>query len=112
MSTATGNRAETVAVEYLKNLKFKILERNWKTRWCEIDIIALRSKTVYFIEVKYRSSSHFGSAIEYITPTKLKQMRFAAEYWLALHAASDARLGGVAVSGPDYKIEDFVLIDD
>ena len=56
---------------------------NWRTRWCEIDIVSKDRKCVYFTEVKYRSSDRQGTGFDYITPKKLKQMSFAAEFWLA-----------------------------
>ena len=42
-----------------------------------------KKDVVYFIEVKYRKNDAFGSGIEYVTPKKLKQMKFAAEMWLS-----------------------------
>lgn len=58
--------------------------RNWKTKYCEIDIIAESESTRYFIEVKYRSS-YAGAGIDAITPKKLHQMRFAAELYSVHH---------------------------
>ncbi|HET8690265.1 MAG TPA: ribonuclease HII, partial [Candidatus Saccharimonadales bacterium] len=51
-----GQRAETAAADYLSLNKFKVLDRNWKTRWCEIDIVARSGDKVWLVEVKYRSS--------------------------------------------------------
>lgn len=82
-TTSTGREAEDAVAEYLKDGGHKILEQNWRTRWCEIDIISKKGKCVYFTEVKYRSNSAWGSGFDYITPKKLKQMKFAAEFWLA-----------------------------
>jgi Holliday junction resolvase-like predicted endonuclease len=58
------------------------LARNWRTKVCEIDIVANKNKIIYFVEVKYRSSDKQGSGFEYITPKKLSQMGFAAEIWV------------------------------
>lgn len=82
MSTATGNEAETRAAEYLEKAKYKILDRNWRTRYCEIDIVAQYKKTIWFVEVKYRRSGLQGAGYEYVTAKKLTQMRFAAEMWV------------------------------
>ncbi|MDQ3093850.1 MAG: YraN family protein [bacterium] len=77
-----GNFGEDSVTNYLTVQGFKILNRNWKTRWCEIDIVAHKEKTVYFVEVKFRNSNNWGDGLEYITPKKQKQMRFAAEMWM------------------------------
>lgn len=82
---STGHDAEARAAEHLKSLGFKIVEINWKTRYCEVDIIAMRKKMIYFVEVKYRSNSYQGRGIDYITPMKLNQMKFAAQMWVAEH---------------------------
>src|SRR4051812_8863182 len=84
-TTAVGRKAEEAVASHLRAHGYKVLEQNWRTRWCEIDIVATKAGTVYFIEVKFRSRSDWGSGIDYITPKKLKQMHFAAEFWLAGH---------------------------
>src|SRR5437762_3229260 len=78
-----GHDAEKEAADYLIGQGYKIIDINWKTRFCEIDIVALRGSSVYFIEVKYRSSSDFGDGLDYITPKKLQKMQFASELWVA-----------------------------
>lgn len=82
-TTSAGREAEALVAEELKHLGHKIISMNWRTRWCEIDIVSTHKKTVYFTEVKYRSSNAWGSGFEYITKQKLKQMHFAAEFWLS-----------------------------
>jgi putative endonuclease len=81
-TTITGSKAEVVVASYLKNLGFKIVERNWKTPTAEIDIVAIKDNRVYFIEVKYRSSLEAGDGFDYITDKKLKHMQRAAESWV------------------------------
>lgn len=81
-TTLLGKDAEQKVADYLHARKHKILAMNWRTRWCEIDIISTKDKVVYFTEVKYRSAQHWGEGLDYITPQKLKQMHFAAELWL------------------------------
>lgn len=109
MSTNTGRQAEDAAAKFLLSKKFEVLAQNWRTRWCEIDIVAKKKKIVYFVEVKYRKSSDFGGGLEYITPTKLKQMKFAAEFWISNNDWSgDFRLSAIEVSGLDFKITKFI----
>ena len=83
MSKDLGDRAETAVSSYLEKQGYTILNRNWRTRWCEIDIIAAKAGVVHFVEVKFRSHENQGGGFDYITPKKLKQMQFAAEFWLA-----------------------------
>ncbi len=81
-TTDIGKRAEDLVAQELKHKKHKIIVMNWRTRWCEIDVISTHKKTVYFTEVKYRSSDAWGDGFSYITKKKLNQMKFAAEMWL------------------------------
>lgn len=104
-----GRTAETQAAEYLKQHGFQIIEQNWRTRWCEIDLIALKNRIVYLVEVKYRHKNFHGSGLEYITPKKLQQMTFAANFWVQSHNwQGDYRLAAVEVSGPTYEITNFL----
>jgi len=80
----TGHLAETAAALFLERKGCRIIARNWRTPRCEIDIIAERSGMLYFCEVKYRVRATQGSGLDYITPAKLRQMRFAAESWACL----------------------------
>ncbi|HSW81605.1 MAG TPA: YraN family protein [Candidatus Saccharimonas sp.] len=91
MSTAIGRLAEDAAATFLRGKGFDILAQNWRTRWCEIDVVANKNSRVYFVEVKYRGNSQWGSGLEYITPRKLMQMHFAAEFWIASHGQRGAR---------------------
>ncbi len=57
-SKQLGNKGEDLASEYLQNLGYKILDRNYKTLFGEIDIIAKKGKTIAIVEVKTRISSN------------------------------------------------------
>lgn len=109
-ATEIGYVGESAAVEYLMNKGFKIVERNWKTRFCEIDIVARIKDTVYFVEVKTRASARYGAGIEYITPKKLGQMSFAAEFWVQAHNWSGKyQLSAIGIDGSNIVwIEDIV----
>lgn len=106
MSTEIGRRAEAAAATFLLRQGYKILERNWRTRWCEIDIVASKHRVLYFVEVKYRRTNLQGSGLDYITNQKLGQMHFAAEFWIACHAgaALDYRLSAVEVTGSMFEV--------
>lgn len=105
----TGRAAEDAAVQFLRSKGCVIIEQNWRTRWCEIDIIVKRDNIIYMCEVKYRRTSRQGTGIDYITPKKLTQMRLAAESWVQ-HATWDGpyQLCAIEVSGPAYRITNVI----
>lgn len=104
-TTETGRKAEAAAAEFLKRKGCKIIAQNWRTRMCEIDVIAERDGVVYFCEVKYRVTSKQGYGLDYITPKKLKQMHFAAESWVHAYGhQGDFQLCAVEVSGKNFSI--------
>jgi uncharacterized protein (TIGR00252 family) len=107
-STEVGRAAETCAADFLIARGYKIVDQNWRTRWCEVDIIAAKNNCVYFAEVKYRRTSLQGSGLDYITPKKLRQMQFAAQYWAAGHMCEDYNLAAVAVTGEPPQVTDFI----
>lgn len=109
-TTDTGRRAEQAVASHLQKQGYRILEQNWRTRWCEIDVVAQKDKTVFFVEVKYRKTTNQGDGLEYITPKKLQQMAFAAEFWVAQHRWSEEyTLAVAAVSGDKHcTVDDFI----
>ena len=82
-TTSKGRDAEKLVAAHLEKKGHKLVSLNWRTRWCEIDIVSKDKTCVYFTEVKFRSSSEWGSGFDYITKKKFRQMKFAAEFWIA-----------------------------
>lgn len=104
-----GREAEDAAAEYLQKQGYKILTQNWRTRYCEIDIVAQKAKCILFVEVKYRQNSRQGSGLDYITPKKLQQMRFAAEMWVQEHRwRGNYRLGAIELTGTTFQVTTFL----
>ena len=105
----SGQYAESVAKQYLLDSGFRVTQKNWRTRWCEIDLIAQKDNVVYFCEVKYRQHVMQGSGLNYITPAKIRQMRFAAEIWLSSNGwEGECRLAAIEVAGPDFQVSAFI----
>lgn len=77
-----GIEGESVAEEYLKNIGYKILDRNFSTKVGEIDIIARDGNTLVFIEVKARDNVAFGRPVESITAAKVRSITRAAQWYL------------------------------
>lgn len=113
MATNTlGQTAEAAVADRLAAQGYKILNRNWKTKVCELDIVARKKQAVYFVEVKYRGSSSQGSGLEYITPKKLNQIKFAARHWNQQHDWNgDYRIIGAEVSGLNFEDVKIIEID-
>ena len=107
-----GDSAEDSAVKYLKSHGHKIIDRNWKTKFCEIDIISTLGDVTYFTEVKYRQKPNQGGGLAAITPKKLRQMKFAAEYYTAINQSIDTnlRLAAISLTGVQPTVEVFLEI--
>ncbi|OBF32433.1 YraN family protein [Mycobacterium sp. ACS1612] len=80
-----GALGEQLAVDHLTALGLRVLCRNWRCRYGELDVIAAddAARTVVFVEVKTRTSDQFGGVSEAVTPTKLRRLRRLAGLWLA-----------------------------
>ncbi|TDZ77209.1 hypothetical protein DE4585_01459 [Mycobacteroides salmoniphilum] len=92
MTTTTrvqiGSRGEDLAAEYLSGDGFTILDRNWRCRYGELDIIAAEGEVLVFVEVKTRTGRAFGTPAEAVTHTKLRRLRRLAGIWLAAQDGS------------------------
>jgi putative endonuclease len=77
-----GRKWEDFACEYLEKQGFLILDRNFYSRYGEIDIVAKDLEGLVFVEVKARSSKKFGAPQEAVTPYKLRSIRKTADYFL------------------------------
>lgn len=112
-TTQTGHRAEAVVAERLKLSGYQLIAQNWRCRYCEIDLIAAKSARLYFVEVKYRKTTNQGTGLDYITPQKLKRMRFAAHLWVSQHPwKGDFSLVAAQVGGPNFIINRLVCLDE
>lgn len=80
-----AREGEDIAVKYLQNLGFKIIDRNFRGRNTELDIIAVHNNTLVFVEVKTRTSDKFGTPFEQIAYWKLKSLIKAAQFYKLTH---------------------------
>ena len=81
-----GDFGEEFAAAYLAEHHYTILERNYRTPYGELDIIAKDGDTVVFVEVKTRSTARFGTGFESITPKKQATLLSCAQYYADTHA--------------------------
>lgn len=77
-----GDMGEDFAVQLLENSGFNILQRNYRTKVGEIDIIATKDEVLHFIEVKTRNGDQYGFPSEAVTQTKQHRIRKCAEAYL------------------------------
>lgn len=84
MTTALlGKWGETVAAEFLRKKKFKIIAANYRSRFGEIDLIAESKTHIVFVEVKLRKDARFAHAREFVNFSKQEKIRTTAKLWLA-----------------------------
>lgn len=111
-TTAVGRQAEELVAKYLQENGFQILDRNWRTRYCEIDIVARHAHTIYFIEVRYRLNTESGTGLESINQNKLRRMHRGARIWLAYHTCpSPAQLLVAVVTGRPARLNRITRVD-
>jgi putative endonuclease len=78
-----GSAGEQLAAEHLERLGYRILERNFRTRWGELDIVAFDGRTLAFCEVKSRrAGGRTGTPLEAVSAAKQAQVRRMAGRWL------------------------------
>ena len=80
-----GSFGEEQAARYLRRKGYRIVERNFRCRQGEIDLIARKGKYLVFVEVKLRKDERFGAAREFVTPAKQARILAAARLYLAEH---------------------------
>ena len=109
-----GDKGEQAAADWLAADGHEIVARNWRTRYCEIDIVSVKGKVLYFTEVKYRKNDDFGDGLAAITAKKQRQMRFAAELFLAGKpecSGMAAKLLAASVSGDPPAVQAVVEVN-
>ena len=109
-----GDKGEQAAADWLTADGHEIVARNWRTRYCEIDIVSVKGEVLYFTEVKYRKNDDFGDGLAAITAKKQRQMRFAAELFLAGKpecSGMAAKLLAASVSGDPPAIQAVVEVN-
>ena len=109
-----GDKGEQAAADWLTARGHEIVARNWRTRYCEIDIVSVKGEVLYFTEVKYRKNDDFGDGLAAITAKKQRQMRFAAELFLAGKpecSGMAAKLLAASVSGDPPAIQAVVEVN-
>jgi putative endonuclease len=77
-----GKKGEKLAIDFLIENDYKILEKNYRYLKAEVDIIARKKDVLVVVEVKTRSSDYFGNPQDFITPKKIKLLVSAIDYYV------------------------------
>ncbi|HUR52253.1 MAG TPA: YraN family protein [Mycobacteriales bacterium] len=82
---ALGRWGEELAVQHLRQQGFEVLDRNWRRREGELDVVAVDGRSLVFVEVKARSGLAFGEPAEAVSRTKARRIHGLARQWLSEH---------------------------
>lgn len=113
-TTSIGRLAEEVVAAHLATDGWTIIAQNWRTKYCEIDIVATKGKVLSFVEVKHRKNDLSGNGIEAITSKKLQQMRFAAEVYCAknqIYADYSMHLVAASTKGSPPQLNTLIKVE-
>lgn len=85
LSRRRGERGEELACRHCRKLGYAIADRNFHSRYGELDLVLRRGSTIRFVEVKLRSRIDFGTPGEFVVRRKQEKIRRCAQYWLLTH---------------------------
>jgi putative endonuclease len=96
-----GREGEDLAARYLQDAGLRVIDRRWRTKTGELDLVAMDGDEVVFVEVKTRRDAGFGAPEEAVTRAKREHLRQSAVAWLDAHrrAGRPYRIDVVAVEG-------------
>jgi len=80
---ARGAAGEDLAARWYEGQGYEVLERNWRRRQGELDLIVRRGATVVFVEVKTRTTDRYGTGAESVLPAKQRRIRRLGARWLS-----------------------------
>ena len=104
-AAASGVAAEDVAAGFLARQGLEVVERNFRVRGGEIDLICEDGRTLVFVEVRLRGSDKFGGAAASITQRKQQRIILATRHWLSQHgdafANRNCRFDCIVMDAPD-----------
>lgn len=111
-TTKIGNKGEEAVAKYLTENDHRIIARNFKTRYAEIDVISVKGDKIFFTEVKYRKNADFGGGLAAITPEKVKKMEIGARVYLEYYPQYKKLQPVLAVANVsgDFVIKDWFTI--
>ena len=109
-SRAVGARGEDRAAQWYEARGYRILDRNWRSRQGELDLVVRSDRVLVFCEVKARNSDRYGAPFEAVTRSKQLRLRRLAAEWLRVRGPvlarrpADVRFDVVSVFGPYVQV--------
>jgi putative endonuclease len=102
-----GIKGEELALAHIQKLGYELLEKNWRFRKMEIDLIARDKKHIVFIEVKTRANNSFGKPYEFVSLSKQKHIARGANYYLEnKNILAEARFDIISITlEPNFRLE-------
>lgn len=97
-----GSEAEALAAAYLERNGLKVIERNYRVRGGEADLICRDGKVLVFVEVRLRGNPRFGGAAASITAAKRRRVILAARHYLAGKPEPSCRFDCVLLDALDW----------
>ncbi len=106
-----GNFGEAIAGDYLAEKNYKIITRNYRCRYGEIDIIAEKDGVLVFVEVKTRTNKSFGPVISQISQKKINRIYKTAEYYIGkfLKTDKDCRIDLIILFTDGVNFENYQI---
>lgn len=109
-----GKIGEDTAVEYIENRGYKIIDRNYTSRWGEIDIISEKDGVLVFVEVKTKIGDKYGAPWESVTFFKYQKLKRSIQYYITSNKHSNRKcridVCGVLLN-PDLTVESVKLYE-
>jgi putative endonuclease len=99
LAQSKGAAGEQLAADYLQRRGLTLVERNFRVRGGEIDLICRDGRTTVFVEVRLRSRGDFGGAAASITAAKQARLILAARHWLLRHGETPCRFDCILLDG-------------
>lgn len=109
----TGNHGEELSVKWFKAKGYTILERNWRFKKSEVDVIASKDNKLHFIEVKTRTSMKLGFPEDSIDSKKMNALKRAAVAYLEMNTQwTNFQFDVFSIVLNNHKAPDYFLIED
>ena len=110
--TNKGRAAEEIACNHLKKNGLKLIDKNFYSRYGEVDLIMQDQETLVFIEVRYRKNLDYGGALESVTPSKQKKIQTTALFYMQKKGGEhNTRFDVVAITGTDINNQNKLSIE-
>lgn len=101
-----GWHYEDIALDYLLGQGLKLVQRNYRCKWGELDLLMQEQNTLIIVEVRYRKNAHYGSALESVTTSKQARIATATKHYIMTYKINQPiRFDVLAITGnipPDW----------